>query len=257
MEEKLAYNIDKKLAIGAAKITVLSMLASGVATALVFALTTSIPEDFWKHLPYVLKISLFVTLCITPPISLAFLRQRRQLAIAYDKLLHVIRFDPLTELLSRRAFFSDVEQILNTQRGGTQCNVMAYLDLDHFKQINDRFGHATGDEVLRVLGQVVEAQICSTNIAGRLGGEEFGIFMPDCTLEKAIVAAQKLIDEFKLQARIVDGKKVNCTMSIGVTVSTRKGSLDQLLSEADRLLYAAKKKGRDCVAGEARFDVAA
>lgn len=257
MKKQLAYNTGKQLAFSAAKITVLSMVAACIVTAVIFAGTTSVPEEYWVHLPYVLKISLLVTLCITPPISLAFLRQRRQLAAAHDELLHAIRFDSLTKLLSRRAFFDDVEQILNNQQVAAQFNAIAYLDLDHFKQINDKFGHATGDEILRVLGQVVGENLGSECIAGRLGGEEFGIFMPDCNLKNALAKAENLVDEFRRRAQFVGDKKVSCTMSIGVAVSTGINDLDQLLVEADRKLYLAKQNGRDCVAGKARMDVAA
>ncbi len=257
MKKNSAYITGKKMVLSATKITVLSIVASLVVTTIIFAVTTTAPEEFWVRLPYVLKMATLVTISITPPISLAFLRQRSQLAIAYDKLLHAIRFDPLTELLSRRTFLGDVEQILIGQKGSTQSNAMAYLDLDHFKRINDRFGHATGDEVLRVLGKAVEEQLCPNCIAGRLGGEEFGIFMPNCTLEIALAKAQNLVDDFRQQARIVDGNNVGCTVSIGVAVSAQKDDLDQLLSEADRQLYIAKQNGRDCIAGEARLEMAA
>ncbi|CAN1592452.1 diguanylate cyclase [Pseudomonas sp. B21-028] len=154
--------------------------------------------------------------------------------------------DELTGLKSRRAFFEHAQRLYNdckTNRLGL-CAVM--LDMDHFKQINDTYGHQVGDQVLRQMGVVISSSFRATDIHGRLGGEEFAILLPDTSIEVAIRIAEELIQTIGgLMIEPVHG----ITASLGVA-STEAGHKDlhSLMNNADKALYRAKALGRNQVA---------
>jgi diguanylate cyclase (GGDEF)-like protein len=120
------------------------------------------------------------------------------------------------------------------------------IDLDHFKSINDRFGHAIGDRVLQVFAETTTAAIRPTDLVGRLGGEEFAVVLHNAPREKALVMAESLRLAFSEAAHNVDGRPVAATISIGMVLS-EQGPLDiaTLLAQADQALYRAKERGRN------------
>lgn len=154
--------------------------------------------------------------------------------------------DELTGLKNRRAFFDDAHELYLEckSKGSNLCALM--LDMDHFKEINDTYGHQVGDQVLRLVGAVISASIRKSDVHGRLGGEEFAILLPDTTLDVAMSIAQELIQAIaKLQAEPVE----RITASLGVASSTFTGEdLYSLMNSADKALYRAKSYGRNQVA---------
>ncbi|MBD9599849.1 diguanylate cyclase [Pseudomonas sp. PDM10] len=154
--------------------------------------------------------------------------------------------DELTGLKSRRAFFEHAQQLYNeceTNRLGV-CVVM--LDMDHFKHINDTYGHQVGDQVLRQMGAVISSSFRATDIHGRLGGEEFAVLLPDTSIEAAVEIAEQLIQT--IAGLMIE--PVHCiTASLGVA-STDAGDKDlhSLMNNADKALYRAKALGRNQVA---------
>jgi diguanylate cyclase (GGDEF)-like protein len=126
--------------------------------------------------------------------------------------------------------------------------VLLLMDLDHFKQINDRFGHAVGDGVLRLFGTVAQAELASDDVLGRLGGEEFAALLPGRDLPEAMAVADRIRRAFALAGATVAGCRVGARVSIGMAAqrdTTRR--LEDLLQEADMALYRAKANGRDRV----------
>jgi diguanylate cyclase (GGDEF)-like protein len=154
--------------------------------------------------------------------------------------------DELTGLKSRRAFFEHAQQLYNeceTNRLGL-CAVM--LDMDHFKHINDTYGHQVGDQVLRQMGVVISSSFRATDIHGRLGGEEFAVLLPDTSIEAAVKIAEQLVQT--IAGLVIE--PVHCiTASLGVA-STDAGNKDlhSLMNNADKALYRAKALGRNQVA---------
>jgi diguanylate cyclase (GGDEF)-like protein len=122
------------------------------------------------------------------------------------------------------------------------------IDLDHFKSINDRFGHAIGDRVLQVFADAAKSSIRSCDLIGRLGGEEFAAVLYNAAREKALTLAEGIRTAFAEAAVDVDGRPVGATVSIGV-VLTQDQPLDvaDLLGQADQALYHAKARGRNRV----------
>lgn len=156
--------------------------------------------------------------------------------------------DMLTQLNNRRAFYAIGEVLVqNSQRYRRPVSVLM-LDIDYFKAVNDRYGHAVGDEVLRATARVLLEQVRDADVVGRLGGEEFAILLPETRLEEAAILAER-IRQAIARLRVSCGEaSVTLTASLGVA-ECMPGcvALDVLIAEADGALYEAKAQGRDRV----------
>lgn len=158
-------------------------------------------------------------------------------------------YDMLTGVLSRHAFLTNIESVFKrTVRNGSLLS-LAYIDIDDFKEINDRYGHAAGDEVLKSFGLTVQNNLRGSDFVGRIGGEEFAIALPDTNLNNAI----PILDKIKLLTKD-KGIKINdqiifFTISIGVTQYEQNNqvSFEQLAKQSDDALYMAKNSGKDCI----------
>jgi diguanylate cyclase (GGDEF)-like protein len=156
--------------------------------------------------------------------------------------------DPLTGIANRRAFMQDGEALLRRQASDPCGIAVMLLDLDHFKSINDRFGHAVGDRVLQVFTQAGSRCMRRMDLFGRLGGEEFAALLYDSNRDKALAAAEEIRTTFAEATGDVEGKPIDATVSIGVVVSHDAISdLSALLAQADHALYRAKESGRNRV----------
>jgi diguanylate cyclase (GGDEF)-like protein len=175
---------------------------------------------------------------------LAMAKERSELVHKTNAML-----DPLTNIPNRRAFL-DVAMRRMRQRSRNPEPVTALLfDLDHFKKINDRFGHSVGDEVLRIFTAKAAAEFRSTDIMGRLGGEEFGALLFGAGEGTAIGTAERIRRALMVATAELDGKHVDATVSVGVAVlgSDNVEDVAELLSRADNALYLAKERGRNRV----------
>lgn len=173
-------------------------------------------------------------------------RLTRELELENRLSARAARTDELTGLKNRRAFFDDAHRLFREckSKGSVLCAVM--LDMDHFKHINDSYGHQVGDQVLRQVGAVITASVRETDVHGRLGGEEFAILLPDTTLDVAMSIAQELIQAI---ARLKAEPAERITASLGLASSDYTDeSLYSLMNNADRALYKAKSYGRNQVA---------
>jgi diguanylate cyclase (GGDEF)-like protein len=147
--------------------------------------------------------------------------------------------DSLTGLMTRRSLETAVRELHAT--GTPYC--VAYGDLDHFKNVNDVFGHATGDRALRTLSQVLRDSLRPVDIAGRYGGEEFVIILPECPVNEAHQVLERVRE--RLAERIVVAELPRFTISFGLASSEQAGDFDQVVSLADAALLSAKAGGRD------------
>ena len=154
--------------------------------------------------------------------------------------------DPLTGIANRRAFLQDGEAQLKRQLTDPRPMAVMLLDLDNFKSINDRFGHAVGDRVLQLFADVTSNCMRRMDIFGRLGGEEFAAVLLDTTQERALTVAEQIRTSFADTPCEVDGKPVVATVSIGLVISNDAVlDLSALLAQADHALYRAKDNGRN------------
>ncbi|MBS1138734.1 MAG: hypothetical protein H6R13_187 [Proteobacteria bacterium] len=174
-----------------------------------------------------------------------------QLKRNQKELERLSQYDALTNLFNRRHFFSLARHELSrSARYDSDLSVMM-IDIDHFKKINDSYGHKAGDVVLAKVAQQISEALRKTDLAGRLGGEEFAILLPETDLEQARIVAERLRTQVAETAHYLGaGKTLSCTLSIGIAAMTeKKTDLETLLHHADTALYAAKNSGRNKVTG--------
>jgi diguanylate cyclase (GGDEF)-like protein len=165
-----------------------------------------------------------------------------------ERLDRLARTDSLTETNNRRRFRELAQlEVLRAWRYSRNLSVLA-IDVDHFKQVNDEYGHATGDELLVGLARTMSATLRASDTLARMGGEEFAILLPETDIDAAIAAAGRVMARVgQLVVHTVNGP-LCATVSIGVaTLTATDRSLDDLLNRADTALYRAKALGRNCV----------
>jgi diguanylate cyclase (GGDEF)-like protein len=154
--------------------------------------------------------------------------------------------DPLTGIANRRSFLEQIVSLSKRQESEGRSAVVVLADLDHFKSINDRFGHAVGDRVLRIFAEVASAKLGPHGLIGRLGGEEFAIVIYDSGRDKGLAIAECIRLAFETAAAEVDGRRVGGTVSMGISIAeTNLFDIPALLAQADEALYCAKERGRN------------
>jgi diguanylate cyclase (GGDEF)-like protein len=158
--------------------------------------------------------------------------------------------DPLTRVYNRRGFQVRCEMLERRIQSEPHSNIaLITLDIDHFKQINDRWGHDAGDQVLVAVAQTMTRMMRANDLVCRIGGEEFVIVLAAADLSKAAAVAERVRQEvMKLSVKTHDGDSISVTASLGVaTFSLADTSVPGVLRRADEALYRAKAAGRNCV----------
>ena len=158
--------------------------------------------------------------------------------------------DPLTGLRNRRGFDQDVAALNAEGSEGLASASILLADLDHFKRVNDTYGHAFGDQVIRACAQVIAGAIKGRDVASRFGGEEFLILLPDTIGAGAMAVAEQIRTTFnKARIRRSGSEEAmgQVTISIGIAVPAPGEALEQVIARADTALYQAKSEGRNCV----------
>lgn len=158
--------------------------------------------------------------------------------------------DALTRALSRQAFLRSADEHLGRTPAPPQGNALLMLDIDHFKQLNDRHGHAAGDKVLQAFARTIRTVVRPQDLFGRLGGEEFALFLPDTSEQDASDIAERL--RFCVERLAVprdDGQTLRISVSIGMAHDSRTplAALPEFLAYADQAMYQAKRSGRNRV----------
>ncbi|MDR3492095.1 MAG: diguanylate cyclase [Gammaproteobacteria bacterium] len=168
-----------------------------------------------------------------------------------NKLVELTRQDPLTGVANRRYFHElSLQEMVRAQRYLTPLSI-ASIDLDHFKRINDVYGHAVGDKMLKALCNVIQQMLRENELFARIGGEEFAILMPNTSLQGALYLAERIRQAAAENKLIFNNQEISCTISIGIAeLKPTDGSIDDCLGRADKAMYKAKQHGRNRVESE-------
>jgi len=163
-------------------------------------------------------------------------------------LSNLATLDPLTRLLNRRGMEDALQiSIAQASRRGLPTSAIM-VDIDHFKQVNDSFGHETGDHVLRQVAEIINRLSRSSDVVARTGGEEFLLVLPDTALDSARLLAERIREAIGARPLLVDSQRIAITASLGVACIVGHMNLADLSQEADRAMYLAKRGGRNRVA---------
>ncbi len=234
-------------------VTLLTMLFSvgeimAVSSGL---LTLHAPGDAQNTM---ISIRLGVTFLTLGPLTVATINSVRNKLLR--SLEHAASHDFLTNVLTRGAFVNRSSETLARTVTKRQAAAFLMLDIDHFKPINDRYGHAVGDQMLAAFARTVSRTLRESDVFGRIGGEEFAVFLPNTSAADALEIAQRIRTGIEAMAMpLENGANLRITVSVGLAdvrqpVDT---TLDQLMRLADKALYAAKEAGRNQV-GQLSFD---
>jgi diguanylate cyclase (GGDEF)-like protein len=154
--------------------------------------------------------------------------------------------DPLTGMFNRRGFAEACARVIEREAIAGRPITAMIFDIDHFKSINDRFGHPAGDEILKLFSAVVVNSLRISDMSGRIGGEEFAALLP-CALEEGVIVAERVRETFEHSGIVDETGPVDTTVSIGVAGGPAGTELEVLLAAADTALYQAKRGGRNRV----------
>jgi diguanylate cyclase (GGDEF)-like protein len=154
--------------------------------------------------------------------------------------------DPLSGMLNRRGFAEACSRVIEREAAAGRPVTVLIFDIDHFKSINDRFGHPAGDEILKLFSTVVVSNLRISDLSGRIGGEEFAALLP-CSLEEGVLVAERVREAFEASGIACEEGAVDTTVSIGVAGGPAGTELEVLLAAADTALYQAKRGGRNRV----------
>lgn len=221
-------------------ITLLTVIVPVIVSAAIFwPLRLRAPDLYFAGI----AIAAFIPMFITPPIAFAGLHMLRLLTATIERIDDHVRFDSLTGIYNRGHF---LDRVRASRTGG----MMLIIDVDHFKAVNDTYGHEAGDEVLKSLGALFNSTIGEIGLVGRLGGEEFGVFLPDGTPRMGAAVARNLREAVREHAFVAGQISVNLTISVGGAVHFENLPIGHSLKAADERLYAAKQAGRNRYVGE-------
>jgi diguanylate cyclase (GGDEF)-like protein len=185
----------------------------------------------------------YVVSCSVLPLGFIWMMNARLMAHLNRQAL----VDPLTELLNRRGLQIEGEAELDRYRRAGRDFAVVVVDIDHFKAVNDRFGHGCGDEALRGMAEFLKGAVRPGDRVGRIGGEEFVVLLPDVSAQEARAIVEELREGFRGHALHLGREELRLTASFGIAVSAGRSALawEMLVREADTALYAAKNSGRN------------
>jgi diguanylate cyclase (GGDEF)-like protein len=173
------------------------------------------------------------------------LRESEKLRKSEEHVRYLAKYDPLTGLLNRHAIHLKLEQCVKEAESDHSQIAVLFIDLDHFKPINDRYGHAAGDQILKITAKRMQRQVRSEDSVGRLGGDEFIIILPRLSLEKNVLeVVRRILGTVEKPIEIEGGVPVNVTASIGLSrYPVDATTSEALISRSDTAMYRVKGSG--------------
>lgn len=192
-----------------------------------------------------LILTSLIVVVVAFPLSYFFMRRNAKFAELANQLTRENRIDDLTGLLNRKTFLLEAKRLIATTE--SSAGTLLFIDADHFKSVNDTYGHAMGDAVLRELGAALKSSINDDDLVGRLGGEEFAVFLAGAGPERTTLVCECIRLKAKAVCRTIGPIAHELSVSVGTSMHRPQQELEKLLIAADRNLYLAKSRGRDQV----------
>ncbi|SDS41297.1 diguanylate cyclase (GGDEF) domain-containing protein [Halopseudomonas sabulinigri] len=205
-------------------------------------------EQSEASLDVIISARLGIALVALGPLTVACINSARNELL--QRFEYLANHDHLTAVLDRGGFFARGQHLLGSANSARAPVAVMVLDIDHFKSVNDRYGHAAGDEVLRRFAQTIDATLRKNDVFGRTGGEEFAVILEGINRDSALGLAERMLSEVARQdTPVAENQTLRVTVSIGLAWHAQAplNELDSLLAEADRALYRAKAGGRNRV----------
>ncbi len=197
-------------------------------------------------------IDIGLPIVLAVPLLLFFTSKLRELAIAHRRLTVYAATDSLTQIMNRAAFSTLVESFLadvqERREGSAAAGALLIIDADEFKRVNDTYGHDSGDQALVAIASTIKSLLRAPDIVGRLGGEEFGVFLPGANTDRASLVAERIRHRVAETHFAPKGPQHTLSVSVGGAVFERRLPFADLFRHADQQLYAAKQGGRNRVA---------
>ncbi|WP_152084377.1 MULTISPECIES: sensor domain-containing diguanylate cyclase [Enterobacter] len=222
----------RKAAVLMLAVFLVSWLTQGMAVDLIVS-----PRTLFATLPLI-AIYMIALSVLTDSIA-------RRLRIKSRELERIAMMDPLLDIANRRLLEKRIDHELNKLRQSCRESALMFIDIDNFKEVNDRFGHKVGDALLATVSQILHLATRPTDTPARLGGDEFVILLPNTTLDEAHIVATRIMDAAAVMKDVAQ-EAVHCTLSIGIACATRDmDSVTDWLQAADNALYQAKREGKN------------
>jgi diguanylate cyclase len=234
---------------GWGRVVLFSALGTLVCSGVAFVLDSySFETGAWRWGETPLN-NIFIPLVVAPPFFVFLLSKLRELAIAHHELSIVASTDVLTSCLNRRAFTAMVDAYLERVNGAEtkREGALLIIDVDHFKSVNDSFGHDCGDEALKIIALAIKGVVRDIDLVGRIGGEEFSVFLPGTDVNRTKIVAERIRAAISTVDFYPTEQRCDLSVSVGGATYERQATFSELFRQADQRLYAAKQNGRNRV----------
>ncbi len=222
-------------------VTVVSVLLSEIALLSLYLLL----GDLVFTRMFAFYTAAIVPIIVAIPVCYLTGRMALRLTLTHERLRQLAHTDELTGLINRRSFFESAEEILGQKRSRGETLSLLVIDADYFKQLNDTYGHATGDAALQFITDQLLACVRKTDLVCRLGGEEFAVLVQEMNEEQAGRLAARILDAIARRPMFWDDKIIEMSVSCGVADTGVGYDMTALFKAADDALYAAKHGGRN------------
>lgn len=235
--------LDWAAAVGAVRVTVgltaFSVLLSVVVTVLVFQIADAeLPAAGWAA-------TIAAPTVITPLITWYVMKLLIRIHALEAQMRELATYDPLTGLFNRRAFLVGVDSLSRLTQRARHSMALIFIDIDHFKSVNDQYGHAAGDQVIRAVARVIKTSVRDSDLCCRLGGEEFVLAMSGASASAALAKAEQIRLKVAQTSIETEAGTLHCTVSLGVAAQFGVLDPERAMADADAALYQSKRQGRN------------
>lgn len=240
---------DKLVALGELNVIIIITLFSMLLSVFIVYVLVYFFADHHFPVWFVLKIAAVTPIFIAPVIAWPLVRSHFKLATIEQSYYLSATYDMLTGILTRQAFFNTLDRVNELANMSKMPYSILSIDVDDFKRVNDSYGHAAGDHVLKLLGNLINGLVKNSGVVGRVGGDEIVLLLPNTSLSDALLVGEQIRVAVANAVVSFNQHELNFTLSIGVSQSCSDSlcKVDEILAASDKALYKAKKEGKNRV----------